>query len=120
MELANQGMFFDDEEVNKWEILGLGVGGGGVGVREPGSLSLFTDRDAAPQVRKHKAANDKCDGLCVGSAKSEPKPIFFLLVIPGCICLLVTSSSGTRRCWNERGALRSLRWKAAGQGYCGA
>ena len=45
---------------------------------------------------------------------------FILLVTPGCICsLAVTPSSGTRRCWNEPGELRSPRWKAAGPGYCG-
>ena len=81
MELANQGMFFDDEEVNAREIRGGGGGLGGLGGM-PGSLSTCRDRDVAPQVRKHKAANDKSDGLCVGLAKSELKPLLFYLSLP--------------------------------------
>lgn len=61
----------------------------------------------ALQVRKHKAASDKSDGLYACQHHE-------LFVRVHLLC------PDMKKCWNERGGLRSRRWKAADLDCCGA
>jgi hypothetical protein len=106
MELANQGLFFDDEEVaaaRRW----------GFPSNELCRFQTIFWFHASSQVQKHKVAGDKSSGLYVLPASFRQRSQLFRRV-------RFTALPGTRKCSKERGARRSRRWRAVGRGFCGA